>query len=539
MIQRSSKDFQTHKTVANSLFARNQYAEAEHHLKKALQVSKDKRLMYMLSECLGKSGKVDQQCDTLSEIVALFPDEIENIKEIGLLQFEKANFTLAHFCLARAVQSGIKTREVLEKLRISADWTKAMQLSATSSVSTSPRPETISVCLMVRNEEDHLAKCLTSIQSCTQEIIVVDTGSTDASVRIAKDFGANVYHHPWIGDFSGHRNQSMSYATGSWILMIDADEALDPQSARRVPEVIAKTKCNAVLLKVVNLNRDGGIRSLLTSPRLLRNHAGCHYRGIVHNQAWYPGPEEPSSLTIYHYGYDQDPQKMKSKSARTIGLLRKQIEADPEALFPRINMATSRFVDDDFQNAILEGEKAIDLIRKEAIQRLEYASVYYTVSAAYFNLGHLEKAQKVALDGLTYSPENMDLLLVLATTYERQEDYRKALTFAKRYLVVHKQLEDSAAKSNMQSKTFGRKLDAWLLASFASQRIGRIEDSVTYFEQACEFSSPDAFPPAERLKFSIKIGAYEKAQDILNALKSRIPACDSLGANNDQRIPDV
>ena len=539
MIQRPPKDFHTYKTAADSLFANNQYAEAEHHLKKALRILKDRDLLYMLAECLGKGGKTDQQCHIFAEIISLFPDEIENIKKIGLQEFERANFAVAHFCLARSVQCGIRTREVLEKHRISTDWIKGMQLSATPSAPAPPRRETISACLMVRDEKDHLAKCLTSIQSCTEEIVVVDTGSTDASVKIARHFGAKVYRHPWTGDFSGHRNQSMSYATGDWILIIDADEILDTRSARRVSEVIAKTKCNAVLFKVANLNRDGGIRSLLTSPRLFRNHAGCHYRGIVHNQAWYPGPEEPSSLTISHYGYDQQRQKMKSKSVRTIGLLKKQIEAEPEAIFPRINMATSRFVDGDFRNAILEGEKAIDLIRKKAVQRLEYAGVYYTVSAAYFNLGQLEEAQEVALDGLTYSPENMDLMLVLATTYERQEDYWNALTFAKRYLALYTQLEESVAKSNVQSKTFGRKLDAWLLASFTSYRVGRTEESAHYFEQACESSPANAFPLTERLKFSIKIGAYEKAQGILNELKSGFSTCNHIAARSDQRMSDA
>ncbi len=228
----------------------------------------------------------------------------------------------------------------------------------------------------------------------------------------------------------------MSYASGNWILIIDADEILDPQSARMLPEVTAKTRCNAVLFKVINLNRDGHIRSLLTSPRPFRNHAGCHYRGIVHNQVWYPGTEEPSSLTIYHYGYDQDPQKMKSKNTRTIGLLKKQIEVDPKAIFPRINLATSRFVISDFRNAILEREQAIDLIRRDGIQMLEYAAVYYTVSAAYFTLGQVEKALGVALDGLSYAPENIDLMLVLATAYDRRGDYMNALAFAKRYLAL-------------------------------------------------------------------------------------------------------
>ncbi len=87
--------------------------------------------MYMLAECLGKSGKIDQQCHVLSKIIGLFPDEIENIKAIDLRQFESANFAMAHFCLARAVQSGRRTQEVLGKLCISTDWVKGMQLSTT------------------------------------------------------------------------------------------------------------------------------------------------------------------------------------------------------------------------------------------------------------------------------------------------------------------------------------------------------------------------------------------------------------------------
>ena len=82
----------------------------------------------------------------------------------------------------------------------------------------------ISACMMVKDEENNLPRCLSSIRDLVEEIIVVDTGSSDNTVKIAKEFGARVFHHPWEDNFSKHRNQSISYATKDWTFIIDADE---------------------------------------------------------------------------------------------------------------------------------------------------------------------------------------------------------------------------------------------------------------------------------------------------------------------------
>ena len=88
------------------------------------------------------------------------------------------------------------------------------------------RHVTISACMIVKNAEELLPQCLESVKDVVDEIIVVDTGSTDKSIEIAESYGAKMYHHPWENDFSKHRNQSIGYATGDWILWIDADEAV-------------------------------------------------------------------------------------------------------------------------------------------------------------------------------------------------------------------------------------------------------------------------------------------------------------------------
>lgn len=88
--------------------------------------------------------------------------------------------------------------------------------------------------MMVKNEEEMLPRCLNSIKHLIDELIVVDTGSTDKTIEIAESFGAKIYHHPWENNFSKHRNQSLGYATGDWIIQIDADEELNGYQLKKM-----------------------------------------------------------------------------------------------------------------------------------------------------------------------------------------------------------------------------------------------------------------------------------------------------------------
>ena len=92
---------------------------------------------------------------------------------------------------------------------------------------------TVSLCMIVKNEEENLGKCLKSLQGIVDEMIVVDTGSEDRTVDIAKEFGAKVYDFKWTGDFSEARNYSFSLATCDYIYSADADEELDEDNRQR------------------------------------------------------------------------------------------------------------------------------------------------------------------------------------------------------------------------------------------------------------------------------------------------------------------
>ena len=88
----------------------------------------------------------------------------------------------------------------------------------------------ITLSMIVKNEERYLRECLESVKDIVSEIVIVDTGSTDSTIKIAKDYGAKLYSFGWINDFSAARNFALSKSTGDWILYLDADERLSENS---------------------------------------------------------------------------------------------------------------------------------------------------------------------------------------------------------------------------------------------------------------------------------------------------------------------
>ncbi|GAG22268.1 unnamed protein product, partial [marine sediment metagenome] len=161
-----------------------------------------------------------------------------------------------------------------------------------------------------------MPQCLDSVKDLVDEIIVVDTGSTDRTVEIAKSFGAKVYHHAWENDFSKHRNQSIGYASSDWIFILDADEKVvqwDPN----VATIISNMKIDSVFVKVENIYGKGEGVAWHNSIRLFRNNERIRYKGRVHNELNGCKSSAPSVIIIDHKGYFLDSDKEEEKYLRT------------------------------------------------------------------------------------------------------------------------------------------------------------------------------------------------------------------------------
>ena len=172
----------------------------------------------------------------------------------------------------------------------------------------------ISACVITKNEAKNINRCLQSVKDIVNEIIVVDTGSNDATVAIAEQLGAKVFHYQWSNDFAAARNYVLAQAKGDWIIFLDADEYFAAKTIKNVRPFIdkihGKRKIEAVRCQMNNLEGiDGPLRSSNPTIRIFRNSPVIRYQGRVHEAVYKSGkPVKTIDVTdrlivIYHTGY--------------------------------------------------------------------------------------------------------------------------------------------------------------------------------------------------------------------------------------------
>lgn len=231
-------------------------------------------------------------------------------------------------------------------------WTThALQAKATVVAASAPRlelpPESdgpapeVSVCLIVRNEEKLLPRCLESVASEADEIIVLDTGSTDRTPEIARSFAKVTYFEaPWTDDFAAARNTALSHARSPWILMLDADEFLPAGFIPSIKQYLAHHQANvdAYVFSVVALDEDGVEvpGDTLPVPRLFANTPDYRFYGRVHELLMHAQKRQMvyvhiQGLPIYHQGYQASVRQDKQKLQRDTGLMERMIAESPQA----------------------------------------------------------------------------------------------------------------------------------------------------------------------------------------------------------------
>jgi glycosyltransferase involved in cell wall biosynthesis len=203
----------------------------------------------------------------------------------------------------------------------------------------------LSVCMIVRNEAKELPSLLENISAVADEIIVVDTGSTDRTRKILKKHPlVQLHYFAWCSDFSAARNASLSFAKGDWILVLDADERLeDPQSILPLLEV---QNVDAYDIIMCNLQPKGSLTRVERSrlPRLFRNK-GYRYEGMIHEQISpslhaHDAQRMAADLVIVHHGYQTETvQGGDVRFTRNMELLQKQIAKHPEDFYYLYHLA--------------------------------------------------------------------------------------------------------------------------------------------------------------------------------------------------------
>lgn len=277
-------------------------------------------------------------------------------------------------------------------------------LQALKTIEEKPEPNVgskLSACLIVKNEASNLDRCLSSLKGICDEIVVVDTGSTDNTVEIAKKYGAIIGNFEWINDFAAARNHSLDLATGNWALWIDADEELTADSHSIIHEAIIRPQFGGYYIPIINLmDAKNEANQYVHMPvRLFRNIPEIRFEGRIHEQVLQAFDRHGfiaatlQKAKLLHYGYQHEAMVEKNKVERTISMLKREVEEFPEDPFHWFNLANVYLLNRQFEDCIFACEKSASFLTHHA----PYAPVVFQIwSNALVSLQRPQEALQVA-----------------------------------------------------------------------------------------------------------------------------------------------
>lgn len=379
-----------------------------------------------------------------------------------------------------------------------------------------PRP-TISACMIVKDEEERLPTALKSIKPWVDEIIVVDTGSTDRTVEIAESFGAKVYHHPWENSFSIHRNQSINYASGDWLLIIDADEELVQDTAPLLHKMARAPKdISGFMFELYNDVSAGG-ETFLLHARMFRNNIGFRYDGQVHNRPVVPGSMARSGVKLIHYGYNMDARTMSKKHKRRLDMIRKWVENEPDNFQAHSYLAHTYLSDPEtVSTAVDEALLALDLMKQQKAADKHYPHAYYPLMNGLAILQRDEEVMRHAQNCLEISPYYPDsVFFIVGVLYKRQkweEICKEAAHFRNLQRECARNPEKFVFFENM---SWDQKNFVYFRWAVAAAQLGRLDECLEVFGYM--FTERDAVEACKRaVQTVLTLGRTELALEMIN-----------------------
>jgi glycosyltransferase involved in cell wall biosynthesis len=301
--------------------------------------------------------------------------------------------------------------------------------------------------MMVKNEEEMLPRCLESIKQAVDEIVVVDTGSSDRTMDIARDYGAEIHVHPWENDFSRHRNQSLSQAKGEWILIVDADEELRAGDGPKIRQTLSDVppSVDGIAVDVTDIDQEGRPQATVNTIRLFRNGHGIHYEGIVHNQLTGFSEVTSSDAVIYHFGAYLSPLKMQKKNLRTRTLLFQQLREDPDNLYTLYNLTMNFAQAGESEKTLEYGEKAITLFPQHQPLHPTYVSIYTPVINACLQMNQNRRAEQYCLQAIANHPGHLDAHWLLTAILYKERRHAEVLSAGRKALHLYSRFRKGSA----------------------------------------------------------------------------------------------
>ncbi|MDA8305223.1 MAG: glycosyltransferase family 2 protein [Deltaproteobacteria bacterium] len=310
----------------------------------------------------------------------------------------------------------------------------------------SARPR-LSLCMIVKDEVNCLQRCIDSVKDIVDEIVIVDTGSTDGTLDLAKRYASKMAHIAWIDDFSYARNISIDMATGDWILILDADNYIKNEFCSYLLQLITKPNMLAYQLMIRD-NYDGTYCDLYLNTRLFRRMPSVMYTGRVHEQVTPSLLEivksDPTwrcdilkNIIIEHDGYMQ--QRIKEdKRFRNISLLTKALEDDPSDIYRRYRLALALGAQTDigFHHLSIALEALLHLSHQEIQERAFAHELMGNVALSLVGGKEPKKALQICAVAESLFSNHPVLSFVKALSYYLTQNFDKSLSSANEALAM-------------------------------------------------------------------------------------------------------
>lgn len=257
----------------------------------------------------------------------------------------------------------------------------------------------ISVCIITKNEQKHLEQCLKRLVPTGCEIVVVDTGSTDKSVEIARKYTQSVYFFEWCDDFSAARNYSIEKASNDYVLCLDTDEYLEEYDSMEINNLITLNPDKIGCIQIRNDYMNNG-NVMINYDYISRffDRRIYHFEGSIHEQIVdYSGNGNHEKyllpIKIHHYGYMENEHDRKKKSERNIKLLLKELERDKGNPYILYQIGKSFYYTEDYKSALEYFEQAVSLDLDLKLEYVKDLVVIYGYSL--MNTDNNKKAEQL------------------------------------------------------------------------------------------------------------------------------------------------
>jgi glycosyltransferase involved in cell wall biosynthesis len=342
--------------------------------------------------------------------------------------------------------------------------------------------------MIVKNEEKMLERTLPNLVGLVDEVVLLDTGSTDRTVKIAEKLGARVFHFSWINDFSAARNESLKHARGEWILWADADEFIKAEDLEQIKAELAGSKEIAYLLKVAECH-EGEFNpvSYNLRPKLFRNGLGIHFKRPINEQVvtaeekFVVNLAKTLEIYIYHWGNFLSEDKLAKKKERNLALLKGVVERGGGDAAYHFLLGTNYRDLGMNEQALAEFDKVIkqwpngEFVREA---RTEKAWLLYL-------LKRLKEAYQEAVEILKLDPENSTAWNVVGIVHLALGENEKAVEYFQRS--IDSDPKDIASRVKLVQKEY----IANLLLSRTYLRLGKKEEAFEAASRAYKYDATD------------------------------------------------